>query len=80
MIFQVKTETTADLNVLHEQKSKTATEEHERRAEGDDNSLKTQKCAKILHTKVKMLSKMMPLIVFIDQLSWSSKQQKPKVE
>lgn len=33
--FQVKTETTADLNVLHEQKSKAATEEHERNVEGN---------------------------------------------
>ncbi|XP_069000033.1 coiled-coil domain-containing protein 69 [Embiotoca jacksoni] len=30
---KVKTETTADLNVLHEQKSKSATEEHERHVE-----------------------------------------------
>lgn len=35
-IFQVKTETTADLNVLHEQKSKAAAEEHERNLEGSD--------------------------------------------
>ncbi|XP_067454303.1 coiled-coil domain-containing protein 69 [Thunnus thynnus] len=33
ILDKVKTETTADLNILHEQKSKTATEEHERRAE-----------------------------------------------
>lgn len=33
--FQVKTETTADLNILHEQKSKSATEEHERHVEGN---------------------------------------------
>lgn len=31
----MKTETTADLNVLHEQRSKTATEEHERLVEGN---------------------------------------------
>lgn len=35
-IFQVKTETTADLNVLHEQKSKAAAEEHERNVEGSN--------------------------------------------
>ncbi|XP_044060423.1 coiled-coil domain-containing protein 69 [Siniperca chuatsi] len=33
ILDKVKTETTADLNVLHEQKSKTATEEHERNLE-----------------------------------------------
>ncbi|XP_018517557.1 coiled-coil domain-containing protein 69 [Lates calcarifer] len=33
ILDKVKTETTADLNVLHEQRSKTATEEHERRVE-----------------------------------------------
>lgn len=33
--FQVKTETSADLNVLHEQKSKAATEEHERLVDGN---------------------------------------------
>uniref|UniRef100_UPI0037E7B3D0 coiled-coil domain-containing protein 69 n=1 Tax=Semicossyphus pulcher TaxID=241346 RepID=UPI0037E7B3D0 len=33
ILDKVKTETTADLNVLHEQKSKTATEEHERHVE-----------------------------------------------
>ncbi|KAI3351548.1 hypothetical protein L3Q82_020231 [Scortum barcoo] len=33
ILDKVKTETTADLNVLHEQKSKTATEEHERNVE-----------------------------------------------
>lgn len=32
---QVKTETTVDLNVLHEQKSKAAAEEHERNLEGN---------------------------------------------
>lgn len=31
----MKTETTADLNILHEQKSKSATEEHERHVEGN---------------------------------------------
>uniref|UniRef100_A0A3Q3IIL1 Coiled-coil domain containing 69 n=1 Tax=Monopterus albus TaxID=43700 RepID=A0A3Q3IIL1_MONAL len=33
ILDKVKTETTADLNVLHEQKSKTAAEEHERHVE-----------------------------------------------
>ncbi|XP_042337476.1 coiled-coil domain-containing protein 69-like, partial [Plectropomus leopardus] len=33
ILDKVKTETTADLNVLHEQKSQTATEEHERNVE-----------------------------------------------
>ncbi|KAM9357204.1 coiled-coil domain-containing protein 69 [Symphorus nematophorus] len=33
ILDKVKTETTADLNVLHEQRSKTATEEHERNVE-----------------------------------------------
>lgn len=33
ILDKVKTETTADLNVLHEQKSKSATEEHERHVE-----------------------------------------------
>lgn len=33
ILEKVKTETTADLNVLHEQKSKSATEEHERQVE-----------------------------------------------
>ncbi|XP_028445312.1 coiled-coil domain-containing protein 69 [Perca flavescens] len=33
ILNKVKTETTADLNVLHEQKSKTATEEHKRNVE-----------------------------------------------
>ncbi|XP_073343499.1 coiled-coil domain-containing protein 69 [Pagrus major] len=33
ILDKVKTETTADLNVLHEQKSKAATEEHERNVE-----------------------------------------------
>ncbi|XP_005737802.1 coiled-coil domain-containing protein 69 isoform X2 [Pundamilia nyererei] len=33
ILDKVKTETTADLNILHEQKSKSATEEHERHVE-----------------------------------------------
>lgn len=33
-VLQVRTETTADLNVLHERKSKSAVEEHERHVEG----------------------------------------------
>lgn len=35
VVFQVKTETTTDLNVQHEQKSKSAAEEHERNEEGN---------------------------------------------
>lgn len=35
LTLQVKTETTADLNVLHEQKSKRAAEEHERNTDGN---------------------------------------------
>uniref|UniRef100_A0A3Q4MRQ0 Coiled-coil domain containing 69 n=1 Tax=Neolamprologus brichardi TaxID=32507 RepID=A0A3Q4MRQ0_NEOBR len=35
ILDKVKTETTADLNILHEQKSKSATEEHERHEEAE---------------------------------------------
>ncbi|MEQ2285507.1 hypothetical protein AMECASPLE_032619, partial [Ameca splendens] len=34
ILDKVRTETTADLNVLHERKSKSAVEEHERHVEG----------------------------------------------
>lgn len=37
LTLQVKTETTADLNVLHEQKSKHAAEEHEKNMEGNEH-------------------------------------------
>ncbi|XP_026199286.1 coiled-coil domain-containing protein 69 [Anabas testudineus] len=61
ILDKVKTETTADLNVLHEQKSKTATEEHERlvedlqkRHEQEKNQLKEtfEAAEKILQAQV----------------------------
>ncbi|XP_039899057.1 coiled-coil domain-containing protein 69 isoform X1 [Simochromis diagramma] len=64
ILDKVKTETTADLNILHEQKSKSATEEHERhveelqrRNEHEKNQLteKFQAAENVLKAKVEEL-------------------------